>query len=200
MRIIHIVPSAFDYFDDIRASAFQLVDGLYEIGVNVEVFTLQYGSVNKKLKERVSSESTSHHNYAGSVGEKDLIKNLDNFDIIHVHCPFLGAGNKILAWHKAHPQKQLVITYYRDTQVSDFFSIFIKLYNRIFLPKLFVAARVILCADINAFRACSASAYVPEGKMIIAANQLVLDKNASKLSLKAEFAAKIFLVYNKIVR
>ena len=47
MRVVHIVSTAFNYFDDIRNAVFKIVDGLQEKGVSQEIFTLQYSEPEK---------------------------------------------------------------------------------------------------------------------------------------------------------
>ena len=61
MRVIHIIPSAFEYFDDIRSQAFRLLDGLNKLGVETEAFTLQYGSTNKAQKASIKEAAPSVH-------------------------------------------------------------------------------------------------------------------------------------------
>lgn len=140
MRVIHIIPSAFEYFNDIRSHAFKLLDGLHKLGVETEAFTLQYGSPNKAEKFSIKQASPSVHNFIGNFDISSAIANFSEFDIVHLHCPFFGAAGKILHWKKLHPETPLVITYYRDVRVGDLMSMFIKLYNAYYLPKFFKLA------------------------------------------------------------
>ncbi len=140
MRVIHIIPSAFEYFDDIRSQAFKLLDGLHKLGVETEAFTLQYGSPNKAEKASIKSASPSVHNFIGDFDIGSAIANFSDFDIIHLHCPFFGAAGKILQWKKLNPNTPLVVTYYRDVRVVDLMSLFIRFYNAYYLPKIFKLA------------------------------------------------------------
>ena len=140
MRVIHIIPSAFEYFDDIRSHAFKLLDGLHKLGVENEAFTLQYGSTNKAEKASIKEASPSVHNYMGNFDIDSAIDNFSDFDIVHLHCPFFGAAGKILRWKKLNPDIPLVITYYRQVRVQDLMSLFIRLYNAYYLPKIFKLA------------------------------------------------------------
>ena len=140
MPVIHIIPSAFEYFDDIRSQAFKLLDGLHKLGVETEAFTLQYGSTNKAEKASIKSASPSVHNYLGNFDIDSAIANFSDFDIVHLHCPFFGAAGKILNWKKLNPGIPLVITYYREVRVQDLMSLFIRLYNAYYLPKFFKLA------------------------------------------------------------
>ncbi len=140
MRVIHVIPSAFEYFDDIRSHAFKLLDELHKLDVETEAFTLQYGTPNKAEKNSIKQASPSVHNFIGSFDINSAIANFSDFDIVHLHCPFFGAAGKIMHWKKLHPDTPLVITYYRDVQIRDLMSLFIKLYNSYYLPKVFKVA------------------------------------------------------------
>ncbi len=140
MRVIHIIPSAFEYFDDIKSQAFKLLDGLHKLGVEAEAFTLQYGSTNKAEKASVKAASLSVHNYIGNFDIDSAIADFSDFDIVHLHCPFFGAAGKILRWKKLNPSIPLVVTYYRQVRAEDLMSLFIRFYNAYYLPKIFKLA------------------------------------------------------------
>ncbi len=140
MRVIHIIPSAFDYFNDIRAQAFALLESLHRLGVENEAVTLQYGAAGKTLKESVRQSAPSVHSYLGDFDMGSVIKSFADFDIVHLHCPFFGAAGKILRWKKLNPNTPLVITYYRAVRVWDLMSFFIRLCNAYYLPKFYKLA------------------------------------------------------------
>ena len=140
MRVIHIIPSAFDYFDDIRSQAFRLLEELHKLGVESEAFTLQYGSTGKSLKAVVKKVSPSVHDYVGNFDMDSAIASFSDFDIVHLHCPFFGAAGKILRWKKLNPGIPLVITYYRKVRILDLMSLIISFYSAYYLPKIFKLA------------------------------------------------------------
>ena len=140
MKVIHIIPSAFNYFDDIRSQAFKLLDGLHKLGVENEAITLQYGSTDKAQKASIKSASPSVHNHIGNFDIDSAIANFADFDIVHLHCPFFGAAGKILNWKKLNPETPLVATHYRQVRIEDLMSLFIRFYNAYYLPKIFKLA------------------------------------------------------------
>ena len=144
MRVIHIIPSAFEYFDDIRSRAFKLLDGLNKLGVESEAFTLQYGQPNRAVKASVKEVSPSVHDYAGNFDVDSAIANFADFDIVHLHCPFFGAAGKILNWKKLNPDIPLAVTYYREVRLEDMMSLFIRVYNAYYLPKIFKLADAVM--------------------------------------------------------
>ncbi len=137
MRVIHIIPSAFEYFDDIRSQAFKLLEELNKLGVENEAFTLQYGSPNKAEKLSIKESAPSVHNHIGDFNMDTAITSFSDFDIVHLHCPFFGAAGKILQWKISNPNTPLVITYYRKVRIEDLMAFFIWLYNAYYLPKFF---------------------------------------------------------------
>ena len=143
MKVIHIIPSAFEYFGDIRSQAFKLLDGLHKLGVETEAFTLQYGSTNKAEKASIKEASPSVHNYLGNFDINSAIANFSDFDIVHLHCPFFGAAGKILRWKKLNPGIPLVITYYCQVRIEDLMSLFIRFYNAYYLPKFYKLANAV---------------------------------------------------------
>lgn len=60
MRVVHIIPSAFDYFDDIRSSAFALIAAEGKQGVESEALTIQYGTVTAKERLETSLKASTH--------------------------------------------------------------------------------------------------------------------------------------------
>jgi hypothetical protein len=84
MRVTHIVPAAFNYFEDIRSAAFQLAGGLQNIGIETDLFTLQYESVNKRMKTEAQEASKNTHAYIGSMNGRDLITDLNSSDLVQL--------------------------------------------------------------------------------------------------------------------
>jgi len=143
MRVLHIIPAAFEYFEDIQKTAFAFVEKLDQHGLYQEIFTLQYGELNRSAKNNLNSSAPSR-NFKGLKSIETLIDSLSNFDIIHLHTPFLGAAGKILKWKKEHPEAYLVVTYYRSIKITDLFSWLVRGYNYFYLPKIFRLANCII--------------------------------------------------------
>lgn len=142
MKVIHIIPGAFDYFNDIRSEAMELVDSQRELGIDAEAFVLQYSSVGNKQKKDVKHK-TPNLEFVEMLNSTLFIESLSNYDVIHLHCPFLGLANKIIAHKKLNLEQPLVITYYRKVLTIDMFSFFIMCYNKYYLPKIFKLADAI---------------------------------------------------------
>lgn len=140
MRVIHVIPAAFEYFDDIKMRAFKLLEELHKLGVENEAFTLQYGPPNKADKLSVKKSAPSVHSYLGHVDMNSAIAVFADFDIVHLHCPFFGSAGKILRWKKSNPDIPLVVTFYHPVRVTDLMSLFMRFYTVYYLPKIFQSA------------------------------------------------------------
>lgn len=140
MKVIHIIPSAFEYFDDIRARAFKTVSEQNSLGIAADAFTLQYGSVSRGEKAGINA-AAPHQHYLGQSSFSQLVYRLADYDAVHLHTPFLGGAGALVKWKRAHPDIPLLASYYRPVKIVDGFSVFIWLYNRFYLPKIFALAQ-----------------------------------------------------------
>lgn len=145
MKIVHIIPAAFNYFDSIRTLAFQSVQLLQEDGWEVDAFTLQYGqeAPTRSFQKTVLAEAPLRQ-YSGTVKAPQLRDALDqDYDIVHLHVPFLGMGPDLLRWRSTHPQGLLVVTRYSAVPIKDLFAIFVRLYNAYYIPRIIAQADTI---------------------------------------------------------
>ncbi|MFH1292238.1 MAG: hypothetical protein ABIH87_03500 [bacterium] len=150
MRIAHIVPSTFEYFDDIKMDAFETVEQLSKYGIESIITTLQYSQAKRREKEKISGKAggpagkAPSYKYQGMQSIIQAIENFSSYDLVHLHCPFLGAGGKILEWKRKNPDTPLAVTYYRPVELVDFLSYFIRLYNSYYLSKIMRLAEVVM--------------------------------------------------------
>jgi len=142
MRVFHIIPGAFDYFDDINDLAFKMVDNLSEAGIQVDVMTIQFGGTKKSTTTHIKKIAPSRE-YLGDCSLDEAIKKMSDYDLVHLHYPTFGASRKILHELSTHPKLPLVITYYRSIVLQDFFSIVLKMSDWYFRPVLFKRAQAV---------------------------------------------------------
>lgn len=200
MRVIHIIPSAFNYFDDIRSAAFSIVDELSEIGVEGEIITLQYGAPRREEKEELKAAAPSRR-YVGAVDFNALLRDLSGFDAVHLHCPFLGAADKILEWRRREPKTALVVSYYRDVIFNDLISLYVRWYNSHYLPLLFSASDAVVCFSADSFRKSRGRKFLRESDKLFDLN-FALDETgggAVKLTDKKGVAQGLAVLYNNLL-
>lgn len=173
IKILHIVPAAFDYFEEIRKEAFLLVDGLSELGFENYVFTLQYEAVNKRLEKKVQGETKGKMGFEKMYNITEIKQKMDEADIVHLHTPFLGMGKKILEYKKNNPQKKFVVTVHRGLQYVDFFTIIIWLYNNWYLSKIFKIADFVCATDEDVFEKQGGFSKLQDKKKFVPINNFI---------------------------
>lgn len=208
MKVIHLIPSAFNYFDDIRAEAFRLVENLYKFGVDAEAFALQYETVPSKKTKAEIGEAAPSRKFVGMANIKETMSALADFDVVHLHAPFLGAAGEIIRWKKLHPRIPLAITYYRRVRLADIISLGIVWYNMYYLPKLFSLANVVVCSSSDIFKKQGGRRHLADvNKLVIIddSNDFVdqpLTNPADEVELSAEerIAAKYSILYQQLTQ
>lgn len=143
MRVVHIVPSAFEYFEDIRTAVFSIVEELDKQGIDSEIITLQYGTPSRSTRQAAERQEMKR-SYKGTMPTSELFESLQQCDIVHFHTPILGFLGKFIAWQKTHIEVKVVVSYYRPVVYTDALSWFIAWYNRHYLPKLAAQAKAII--------------------------------------------------------
>lgn len=169
MKIFHIIPSFYNYFSDISEIAFSLVDGINASGEEAAPITLQYGPPSKEMRETIREAApTTAPTYTGETKFSEVINEFAEYDIVHLHCPFLGAAGKLLDWKKKNPGHPFIVTYYRDVIFTDLISLGLRWYNSYYLPKIFAAADIVSCFSINDFSHSFGAKYLAKEKEVYA--------------------------------
>ncbi|HNU96132.1 MAG TPA: hypothetical protein PKH95_01870 [Candidatus Magasanikbacteria bacterium] len=173
IKVLHIVPSAFDYFEKIRKEAFLLVDSLDELGFDNYVFTLQYEAVNKRLEKKVQRETKGKMGFEKIYNIAEIKDKMDEADIIHLHAPFLGMGKKILEYKKKNPKKKFIVTLHPGLPYVDFFTIIIWLYNSWYLGKMFAIADFVAVENEDIFKKAGGFAKLKDEKKLVLINNFI---------------------------
>lgn len=203
MRIAHLVPASFEYFDDIRSEVFDLVEAEHALGVDVEVFTLQYGTPTKTSGAPRVSSAPRQRKFGGTVNFAQVLTELADFDVVHVHCPFFGGLKKLVAWKQAHPGTPLVVTVYPEVPASDLFSYLVRWYNRYYLPRLLSVATVVTTVSLENI----ARPWVAKIKLMILADfsptfqdiDLTNGLDGKRFTPEERLAAKYIMIYQNFL-
>ena len=203
MKVIHVIPSAFNYFDDIRAEAFALIEYLELMGIDNEAFTIEFGgSVPETTRTEVKATAPSQQ-FKGLVPTKEMIALFASGDIVHVHCPLLGGARKILRWKKAGAPQPLVVSYHRRVIVPDFFSLLTSAYNAWYLPKLWRLATVGVVLGEAGLPSKLARQHdrvvrIDDSEEFLG-EELVIGPDGRRLTRQERLAIKHAIVYNQVV-
>ncbi len=173
MKILHIVPSAFEYFGDIRKQAFSLIEGLDDLGFENYVFTLQYDIVGKRLQKEIGETTGGRMKFEKIQNQDDVEKKLAEADVIHLHAPFMGMGKKLKIFKENNPQKKFIVTVYQNLPYLDFFTIIIWLYNSWYLRKLFNLADFVCAENDKIFRSIGGFSMLRDEKKFVPINEFI---------------------------
>ena len=148
MKVLHLVPSAFEYYDDIRSRVSGWLNHMPEFGVEVEVVTIYYGTTAQGMKKQTAAESPKSK-FIGRVETGEVVSNWGDYDLIHWHCPFMGGARHFLDAVISHPDIPLVVTVHRLPRFGDILEIVMYWYNRYWLRKILRVATAVALVDPN---------------------------------------------------
>ena len=186
MKILHIVPSAFEYFGEIRERAFDLIEGLSELGFDNYVFTLQYGTVTKRFQKEVAAKTGGGLGFEKIHGPQEIDEKMEQADIIHLHAPFLGLGRKLLIFKTKHPEKKIIVSLYRNLPYTDLFTIIIWMYNNWYLKKLVNLADYVCAEDEQILKSFGGSNMLKDLNKFISLTNFINFINETNPSLAEE--------------
>ena len=205
MRVVHIIPATFNYFDNIKEFAFSILEKQNSFGIEADAVTLQYSKHDIKKDRAILKEKKDialqkllageikidypKYNYKGSNTLSVAFEKLSDYDLVHLHAPWFGAGEDILKWRRLNPEQPFIVSYYYDFKISDILGIMIKIYGYYYLPKILNLANVITCFDLDKFAKMSAFPMVKRKEMILP----LVDYGVLKNPLTSnKFSVKLF--------
>jgi len=152
MRIAHLVSTFPPYQGGMGNSCYYQVKELIDLGHDIVVFTPWYG--DEKLKIKNEKLKIIYLNPVFKYGNAAFIpkvtKYLKNFDLIHLHHPFLGAGEII--WLKKFFYQlpiPLVLQYHMDLIFPGPGRFLSEFYNRIFTLLILTRVKKIIVSSFD---------------------------------------------------
>jgi len=167
MRIAHIVCTYPPYYGGMGNVVFQTVSHLSDLGHEVEVITPLYYHEEEKFSERREDIDIGEHidkqeemqdlgrrlkpsiQYGNAARLSKIGKELDEFDLVHLHYPFFGTANLVRKWKLKNPNKPLVITYHMDTRAPGWKGLIFKCYAKFWLPRILNSADAIFVSSFD---------------------------------------------------
>jgi|SRR3989339_81859 len=161
MKIAQIVCAYPPYYGGMGNVVFNLASGLTARGHEVEVITPQYETKEDHLAiqdlEDYGKRLKPVFQWGKAAYLPQIAKELDRFDLVHLHYPFFGTANLVRRWKTKHPEKPLVVTYHMDTRAQGVKGLIFKYYSRFWLPRILSAADLLLVSSFDYLRASQAS-------------------------------------------
>lgn len=148
MKIAHLVTVFPPYKSGIGNLCYQEVMELVKLDHEVTVFTPDYGGTklpitNGKLQIIYLKPAFK---YGNAALVPSMVKELNNFDVIHLHYPFIGGAEKLLF---SKIKKPIIIQYHMDLGMPKAFSFLIKPYNLLIAKNIFKKADKILVSSYD---------------------------------------------------
>ncbi len=146
MKIAILTPVFPPYLAGMGNVAAQEARGLIEKGVEITVFTPDYG---KKILDDGVRRLKPLLKFGNAAWLVNLKKELRDFEIIHLHYPFIGGVGTLLKFKKKTPRVPLVVTYHMDLTGQGWKGLFFKIYTWLTLSKLIRRADKILVSSFD---------------------------------------------------
>ncbi len=157
MKIAHIVSTYPPYYGGMGNVAFEMASRLAARGHTIEVFTPEYrrdnatSEENKTFAERedFATRLETPIKYGNAAYLPALARELDHFDLVHLHYPFFGSASLVAQWKKRNQKKPLVVTYHMDTRGTGVKGIFFKLYAALRMPAILKSADLLITSSFD---------------------------------------------------
>lgn len=165
MKIAHIVCSYPPYYGGMGNTVFQMASELVTRGHEVEVLTPNYHE-EKEIRSQEVEPAEMHSDelqkqidyakrlepsfqYGNAARLPQIQRELDEFDIVHLHYPFFGTANIVRKWKLKNPKTPLFITYHMDTRGSGWKGLLFKYYGKYWMPKILNSADCIIASSFD---------------------------------------------------
>lgn len=178
MKIAQIVCSYPPYYGGMGNVVFQTASELTKLGHEVEVLTPDYYPAEEikpataepaeehapEVKERIdyATRLKPALQYGNAAYIPRIQKELDRFDLVHLHYPFFGIANLVRKWKLRNPKKPLVITYHMDTRAPSWKGLFFKYYSKFWMPRILGSADKLLVSSFDYLNASHARGLCPD--------------------------------------
>jgi len=170
MRIAHIVCSYPPYYSGMGNIVLETVSELKNLGHEVVVFTPMYKDIS--TEEEFTPEMQEKIDYAkrlkptieyGKAARLSQIhRELEDYDLVHLHYPFYGTANLVRNWKQKNPDKPLVITYHMDTRGTGWKGLIFKYYSKYWMPRILGVADMLIGSSFDYIEASDAAPLLKE--------------------------------------
>ncbi len=183
MRIAHIVCTYPPYHGGMGNVVYQTASELVKLGHDVEVLTPRYfeedeleiekegdfkSVEDQKEVERDLEVTARRLKPALQKGNAAYIpqiqREIDDFDLVHLHYPFYGVANLVRKWKKRNPHKPLVITYHMDNRAPGWLGLYFKYYAKFWMSKILNSADVLIGSSFDYIESSNASSIYQNNK------------------------------------
>jgi len=178
MRIAQIVSTFPPYRGGMGDVVFQYSLNLAKLGHEVTVLTPRRKSEEADFCNFKIRGLKSFIKFGNASFSPHLLKDLKDFDIIHLHYPFFGSTEIVWFWKKLFGKnKKLIITYHMDFVARNLFFRIFSWPSRLITPSLFKMADKILVSSYDYGRSSDISQLMEKYKNKFVELPFGVDKN-----------------------
>jgi len=116
-----------------------------------------------------------------------LKKQLNDFDIVHLHYPFFGTARIVKKWKLNNPDKKLFITYHMDNRASGIKGLLFKINAKFWLKNILKVADKIQVTSFDYLKSSDAGKYLDMYKDKFFELSLGVDTDKFKIREKPEY-------------
>lgn len=180
MKIAHIVSTYPPYYGGMGNVVFETASALTERGHEVIVYAPgvyeeQEIKPAAEVTEKVHApELTERVDYArrlrptlqyGNAARIPQVgRELDAFDIVHLHYPFFGTAGIVRRWKMKNPANPLVITYHMDTRGPGLKGLIFDYYGKYWMPRILRSADLLIASSFDYIEASDAKVIYEENR------------------------------------
>lgn len=157
MNIAQIVCVYPPYKGGIGNSVYNLKKALCERGYRVDVLTPRYRQYENQDKGIKKINPLARTGNAAFIPQ--IFFMLSNYDIVHLHLPFLGATLPTLFYFLFHSKKKLFLTYHMDLKSAGVKGFIFKIYKKFILPLALKRADKIFISSFDYANNCDIKKY-----------------------------------------
>lgn len=171
MKIAHIVSTFPPYKGGMGNACFYQTRELIKLGHEVTILTPQYRKELriKNYESRIKVvRLRSLLKFGNAAFVPQIIRYLKNFDIVHLHWPFIGGAEIILFWFLFCRKQKLIIQYQMDLVGRGVLGQLFNFYQQLFIPLMVKAADKIIISSFDYAKNCRLKKYLQKypGKFI----------------------------------
>jgi glycosyltransferase involved in cell wall biosynthesis len=165
MKIAQIVCTFPPYRGGLGNSVKDLAEMLAKQGNEVTVFTPNYKKITTEYNGVFKVKRLRPlFKFGNAAVLPQLFWLLSDFDVIHLHLPFLGATLPVVLFSTFHPKKKIIVTYHMDLIAAGWKKYFFNYYQKFCVPAILGRAKKIIVSSFDYAEYSAIAAYFKKHK------------------------------------
>lgn len=148
IKVAHVVCVLPPYGGGLGTAAHQVANCLNQADFEVTVFTINFNTIDNQVRNYKVVGLWPLLKFGHGALLPQLVWRLWKFDVVHLHYPFFGASFWVNILKRLRGKRlKLIVTYHQDLILSGWRSIYYRINNVLFLPRLLASADKIVISS-----------------------------------------------------